>query len=94
MAANGEMRVHIFSIVSILAFLAHFWVAPPGGIVLWAVAATTAISSIHRGMMARGQEQPRSKRWMTDSAVIIGVVILIAITFSAIFLLVPQVQVR
>jgi hypothetical protein len=85
-----EMRPHIISVVAIVTYLAHFWIQPPAGIALWAVSATFAIASIHFGMMARGQSTDKTKRWMPDSAVIIGCIILLGVTLSAIFLLAPR----
>ncbi len=85
-----ETRPHIFSVVAIVTYLAHFWVQPPAGIALWAVSAVSAVASIHLGMIARGQSTDKARRWMPDSAVIIGCIILLGVTLSAIFLLVPQ----
>lgn len=85
-----EMRPHIISIIAIVTYLAHFWVQPPAGIALWAVSATSAIASIHFGMMARGQSTDKARQWMPNSAIIIGCIILLGVTLSAIFLLVPQ----
>jgi len=85
-----EMRAHVPSVVAIVAYLAHFWIQPPAGIVLWAVSATFAIASIHNGMIARGRSEDKSRRWMPNSAVIIGVVILLGATLSAVFLLSPM----
>jgi len=87
-----EMRPHIISIIAIVTYLAHFWVQPPTGIALWAVSAVFAIASIHYGMIARGQSIDKARRWMSDSAVIIGGIILLGVTLSAIFLLVPQLR--
>ena len=85
-----ETRPHIISIIAIVTYLAHFWVQPPTGIALWAVSAISAVSSIHFGMIVRGQSTDKARRWMPDSAVIIGCIILLGVTLSAIFLLVPQ----
>ena len=85
-----EMRPHIISVVAIVTYLAHFWVQPPAGIALWAVSAVFAIASIHSGMIVRGQSTDKARRWMPDSAVIIGGIILLGVTLSAIFLLAPR----
>jgi len=87
-----EMRPHIMSVVAIVTYLAHFWVQPPAGIALWAVSAAFAIASIHNGMAVRGQGTDKARWWMTDSAVIIGCIILLGVTLSAIFLLAPQMR--
>ncbi len=84
---SREIRPHIISIVAIVTYLAHFWVQSPAGIALWAV---SAVASIHLGMIARGQSTDKARRWMPNSAVIIGCIILLGVTLSAIFLLVPQ----
>ena len=88
-----EWKPHIFSVVAIVTYLAHFWVLPPAGIALWAVSATTAIASIHFGMIVRGQGTDKPKRWMPISAIIIGCIILLGVTLSAIFLLAPQLRI-
>lgn len=85
-----ETRPHIISIIAIVTYLAHFWVQPPAGIALWTVSAVSAIASIHFGMIVRGQSTDKTKRWMPDSAVIIGCIILLGVTLSAIFLLAPR----
>ncbi len=85
-----ELRPHIISIIAIVTYLAHFWVQLPAGIVLWAVAAASAIASIHHGMIVRGQTADKTRRWMPDSAIIIGCIILLGVTLSAIFLLAPR----
>ena len=85
-----EMRPHIISVVAIVTYLAHFWVQSPAGIALWAVSAVSAVASIHLGMITRGQSTDKTRRWMLDSAIIIGCIILLGVTLSAIFLLAPQ----
>ena len=85
-----ELRPRIISIIAIVTYLAHFWVQLPAGIVLWAVAAVSAIASIHHGMIVRGQTADKTRRWMPDSAIIIGCIILLGVTLSAIFLLAPR----
>ena len=88
-----EWRPHIISIVAIVTYLAHFWFQPPAGMALWAVSAVSAISSIHFGMMVREQSADKSRRWMPISAIIIGCIILLGVTLSAIFLLAPQLRI-
>ncbi len=85
-----ELRPHIISIIAIVTYLAHFWVQLPAGIVLWAVAAASAVASIHHGMIVRGQTADKTRQWMPDSAIIIGFIILLGVTLSAIFLLIPR----
>ncbi len=85
-----ELRPHIISIIAIVTYLAHFWVQLPASIALWAVSAASAIASIHHGMIVRGQTADKARRWMPDSAIIIGCIILLGITLSAIFLLAPR----
>ena len=85
-----EMRPHIISMVAMVTYLAHFWVQPPAGAALWVVSAISAIASIHNGMIVRGQSADKARRWMSNSAIIIGCIILLGVTLSAIFLLVPR----
>ena len=85
-----ELRPHIISIIAIVTYLVHFWVQLPASIVLWAVAAASAIASIHHGMIVREQTADKTRRWMPDSAIIIGCIILLGVTLSAIFLLAPR----
>ena len=87
---HRELRPHIISVVAIVTYLAHFWVQLPAGIVLWAVAAASAVASIHHGMIVRGQTADKTRRWMPNSAILIGGIILLGVTLSAIFLLVPR----
>ena len=85
-----ELRPHIISIIAIVTYLVHFWVQLPASIALWAVAAASAVASIHHGMIVREQTADKTRRWMPDSAVIIGCIILLGVTLSAIFLLAPR----
>ncbi len=85
-----ELRPHIISIIAIVTYLVHFWVQLPASIALWAVAAASAIASIHHGMIVREQTADKTRRWMPDSAIIIGCIILLGVTLSAIFLLAPR----
>ena len=89
---RNEIRPHLFSIIAIVTYLAHFWCQVPASIALWAVSATTAIASIHFGMIVRGQIADNTKRWMPNSAIIIGCIILLGVTLSAILLLVPRMR--
>ena len=85
-----EMRPHIISVIAIATYLAHFWVQWPAWLALWVTSAVLAISSIHYGMMVREQSTDKTRRWMPISAIIIGCVILLGVTLSAIFLWVRQ----
>ena len=85
-----ELRPHIISIIAIVTYLVHFWVQLPASIALWAVAAVSAVASIHHGMIVREQTADKTRRWMPDSAIIIGFIILVGVTLSAIFLLIPR----
>ncbi len=79
------------STAGILVFLAHFWVGYPANVVLWVIAAILAISSVHWGMRARAQESADDpNRWMPKSASKLGLLILLGLTLSAIFLIVPR----
>jgi hypothetical protein len=87
-----EMLPFNLSLAGVLIFLAHFWLQFPANIALWAISAVLGISSIHHGMRIRAQQAADdSTRWMPESAVKIGWLILLGVTLSAIFLLVPQV---
>jgi len=86
-----EMLPFILSLVGILIYLAHFWLQYPANIALWVIAAILGISSIHHGMRVRAQQAGDDKtRWMPESASKIGWLILLGVSFSAIFLIVPQ----
>ena len=85
-----ELRPHIISVIAIVTYLAHFWCPVPASIALWAVSAASAVASIHHGMIAREQATDKTRRWMPDSAIIIGFIILVGVTLSAIFLLIPR----
>lgn len=80
------------SLIGVLIYLAHFWLQFPANIVLWAIAAILGISSIHHGMRVRAQQANDDKtRWMPESAIKIGWLMLLGITLSAIFLIVPRI---
>ncbi len=86
-----EIAPFAISTAGILVFLAHFWLGYPFNIILWVVAAVLAISSVHWGMRARAQEAADDKnRWMPESASKLGLLILLGLALSAIFLIVPR----
>jgi len=86
-----ERMSFAISIAGVLVFLAHFWLDYPANIILWAIAAVLGISSVHWGMRARAQEAADDRnRWMPVSASRTGWLILLGLTLSAIFLIVPR----
>jgi len=86
-----EKAPFVISTAGILVFLAHFWPGYPVNLILWVIAAVLGISSVHWGMRSRAQETPDDRnRWMPESASKLGLLILLGLTLSAIFLIVPR----
>ena len=86
-----EMMPFVLSLAGILILLAHFWLAPPASIALWATSAILGISSVHQGMRVGAQMNHDEKtNWMPKAASRMGWLILLGCILSAIFLLVPR----
>ena len=86
------IATYAVSIVGISLFVSHFWYL--GSIVayiLWGITAACAIFSIYAGIIGRSQaESELGKAWLL-AATVIGCLMLLGLTISAIFLFVPAI---
>ena len=81
---------NIVSAIGVGVFMSHFWwPAYVAGHVLWGIAGFCAIFSIYSGIIHRAKVEDNEKKAVLTASAIIGCLILLGLTFSAIFLLVP-----
>lgn len=81
------------SLVGITLFLSHFWHL--GSIVadiLWGTAATCAVFSIYGGIIGLSQDKSELGKAYLKVATVIGCLMLLGLTISAVFLLVPAIS--
>jgi len=83
------MVVYILSSIGIATYMAHFWHSHPASTVLWIISGVCAISSIYGGVIARAITESEHKKAMLTAATVIGCLVLLGLTLSAIFLFVP-----
>ena len=85
------MAVYIVSIVGVAVFMSHFWYGTLVGTILWLIAGVCAIFSIYGGIIARSHvEDGLRKSWLL-AATVLGCLVLLGLTLSAIFLFVPAI---
>jgi hypothetical protein len=84
--------IYIFSIIAIGTFMCHFWwPATNTGYALWAVSGAFAIMSIYSGIIRRAEIQEEDRRkGMANAAAVIGCLVLLGLTMSAVWLIVPM----
>jgi len=85
------MKSYMFSVIAISTFMCHFWWPDTTtGYALWGVAGAFAILSVYSGIIRRDeiQEENRSKG-MASAAAVIGCLVLLGLTMSAVWLIVP-----
>ena len=81
---------YIASILGVGTYMSHFWwYDVVAGNVLWVVAGACAIFSIYGGIITATHEEDRVKRGVAMAAAVLGSIILLGLTLTAIFLLVP-----
>lgn len=92
-----DIVLHISSLIAVATFMAHFWglVWQPGTVagyvyVLWGVAGACAVFSIYSGMIrsARSEEEG-ARKGIPIAAAVIGCLVLLGLTMSAVWLIVP-----
>lgn len=82
----------VLSTVGIVVYLAHFWPGFPANIALWVTSAILGILSVHHGLRLRTRPAGTNQnRWMHDSAVKMGLLVLLGVMLSAIFYLAPRI---
>ena len=82
----------IVSIVSVGFFMNHFWQSGMTGYVLWGLAGAGAIYCLYQGIIHRSLVEKSHERGMLTAAAVIGGIILLGITLSAIFFFVPAIR--
>lgn len=86
-----DVSIYMSSVISIVTFMLHFWwITSTVSLALWFVAGAFAIFSIYGGVIERSRaEQSGTRKGRSTAAAVIGVVVLIGLTWSATLLLVP-----
>ncbi|MCK4362466.1 MAG: hypothetical protein KAW13_04200 [Dehalococcoidia bacterium] len=86
-----DNAIYLFSVISIATFMGHFWwPATNTGYALWSVSGAFAILSLYSGIIRRAEIQEEgSRKGMASAAAVIGCLVLLGLTFSAVWLIVP-----
>ena len=86
-----DVGIYMSSVVSIVTFILHFWwITTTVSLALWFVAAAFAVFSVYGGLIERSRvEQSGTRKGRATAAAVVGVVVLIGLTWSATLLLVP-----
>ncbi|MCD6453224.1 MAG: hypothetical protein J7K77_02940 [Dehalococcoidales bacterium] len=85
------LATYIVSCVGVATFMSHFWnPVSPGASVLWPIAGACAIFSIYGGIIGRAHTEDKHARAALLASAIIGGLVLLGLTLSAIFLFVPR----
>ena len=81
---------YLVSILGVGTYMFHFWwYDVAAGNVLWGISAACAIFSLYAGIIVATREDDRVKRGVAMAAAALGGVLLLGLTLTAIFLLVP-----
>ena len=81
----------IVSVVGIGLFMNHFWQqAFFSGAILWTITSVCAIYAVYAGIIHRSLVEDKQEKAILLAAAVIGGIILLGITLSAIFLFVPR----
>ena len=83
------MYAYILSIIAAALFMAHFWWAAPVWYALWPITGFCAIGSIYSGIISRAAATDNGKKAMATTAAVIGCLVLLGLTVSAVFIFVP-----
>lgn len=81
------MRAYIMSIIAVVAFMFHFWYMGAVYNILWAIAGFFSIWSIYDGVITRMVSEEKKHRALATSAAIIGVIVLLGLPISKVWLL-------
>jgi hypothetical protein len=82
----------IVSIVGFGFFMNHFWLTGISASVLWSLAGASAIYCLYSGIIHRSMVEMPHQRGMLMAATVVGGIILLGITLSAIFVFVPTIR--
>jgi hypothetical protein len=86
------IATHAVGLVGISLFVAHFWYSGSiVGIPLWGSAATCAGFSIYAGIIGHPQDKSELGKAHLKAATVIGCLMLLGLTISAVFLFVPAI---
>ena len=89
--ARMGIATYIVSMVGLAMFMSHFWWPAFWGVyVAWPIAGFCAIFSIYGGIIGRSQTENAVHKAGLLAVAIIGGLILLGLTLSAIFLFAPQ----
>ena len=92
-----SLATYIVSIVGLGLFMSHFWwaasnspIAEIAAAASWSIAGACAIFCLYAGIIGRAQVEDRVHRAMLTACAVVGGIILLGVTLSAIFLFVPR----
>ena len=85
------IAVSICSVIAIVTFMCHFWwPLSMVSIALWGVSGAFAIFSVYGGIIERSRvEEAGTRKGRATAAAVIGCLILLGLTWSAVLILVP-----
>ena len=91
-----SLATYIVSVVGLGVFMSHFWwaissrpIAENAAVASWSIAGACAIFCIYAGIIGRAQTEEKVQRAMLTACAVVGGIILLGVTLSAIFLFVP-----
>ena len=87
-----SIAVYVVSIIGVSVFMSHFWRDAPVSVILWLIAGVCAIFSIYGGIIARSHAENEHRKAMLMAATVISGLVLLGLTLSAIFLIVPAIK--
>jgi len=80
----------IVSIVGLGLFWNHFWQSYPTSAVLWSLACASGIYCLYAGIIHRSEVENTTHKAILLAVTVIGGIMLLGVTLSAIFLFVPR----
>ena len=81
----------VVSIWGLVFFMNHFWQSYPACAVLWSLAAASGIYCLYAGIIHRSEVENVRHKAILLAVAIIGGIILLGVTLSAIFLFAPRI---
>lgn len=90
-AAFWGVWAYVASVIAIGTFMSHFWWSlSVASYVLWGISGAFAIMSIYGGIITRATiTEENHRKGMATAAAVIGCLVLLGLTISAVMLLVP-----
>ena len=86
------IAVYILSCIGIATYMAHFWYVHPTSTALWITASVFAIYSVYAGIIGRARAEDERGKAILMAVTVIGCLVLLGLTLSAIFLFVPRIS--